>query len=159
MENLNPTPELYKLRPLELAEYTRLLFNLTHIEANLYLDESKSFKRWHHPCWVILSTGDPYSDEWVAISVDQNPQILYLSEANSSKAPISDSILKQSKEFISKLAPILQDISEEKVDSMVIYDLLKSHDWKMLTSSELLSLYSSMESKYSLSEIDKSYPL
>ena len=149
----------YKLRSLELAEYTRLLYRHTNMKAIFYIDESKSFLRWNHPRWVILSTGDPYSDEWVAISVDQNPKILYHSESVSERSLVSGLILKQSMEFISKFAPVLRDISEEKVDSMVIYDLLESHDRRKLTSSETLSLSSSMESKYALSEIDKSYPL
>ena len=148
----------YKLRSLELAEYTRLLYRHTHIKVILYIDESKSFLRWRHPCWVILSNGNPYSNEWVAISVDQNPQILYHSESVSERSLISGLILKQSMEFISKFAPVLRDISEENVDSMVIFDLLETHDWRMLTSSEIHSLYTTVRSQYTLTKTDRSYP-
>ena len=118
----------YKLHELELAEYTRVLPKQSGINACIYIDECKSYKRWNHPLWVIVSDSDPYTDQWIALSISDNPQILLYGNPTQNKHNIL-SWLDKCTLFVSKFYNVIENISNELIDSDIIYTILSSYNW------------------------------
>lgn len=141
----------YTLHSLELSEYTRILSGRSGIDACMYIDESASFERWKHPLWVIVSDGDPYCDNWVAVSVSANPQIATAGNQSSDKDCQIKSI-NECLEFVSKFHLILTDIATEMTDSSIIYDILDNHRWQDLTQNDILNLQKQLTPEYILEE-------
>lgn len=150
MQSKKPDEKTYKLHPMELAEYTRILSEMSGISACMYIDESSSYKRWGHLLWMIVSDGDPYCDKWVAISISADPHILTVgNQLTHSDGELID--IKDCMEFVAKFHAILTDIADEQTDSEIIYDILEHNRWKALTQGDVSNLKAQLSPTYSLS--------
>lgn len=140
----------YQLHNLELAEYTRLLPKHTDLDFIVYIDESSSYRRWNHPSWLIISNDDPYTELWIAMSIEAEPKIFV---GDLSLLPDSQRI--QIRQFIAIFHEVLLDIANEVVDSEAIYKLLSNKEWR--TSVSINEAYQGIRSEYLLDPSQRSY--
>lgn len=107
----------YGIAPMELAEYTRIQAHQSGINTCIYIDECKSFERWEHPMWAITSSGDPYVDSWVALSISNEPDILSI---NGEMLDGLRHVIEPCKQFVSIFHNLLAEIANEKYDSSLL---------------------------------------
>lgn len=141
----------YKLHEMELAEYTRVFSHSSHIDVCIWIDESHSYVRWQHPLWVIISRGDPYVDKWFALPLENMPKI----PLDYEKLDIRLAPLIRCRRFVSRLALMLRDIADEKVDSSVLYRFLEKYDWRTPLPKDIETIYSTFKLPFLLDKDEK----
>lgn len=128
----------YQLHKDELDDYALVPYELTKIKANMYIDKSASFIRWNHSLWVIITNGNPYTDFWIAVSVEEDPEILFMNQGTCDKSSfIYKSGLNNCIKFISMFHNILIEIAKERVNSDLLIDILKHQDWRGISSAQI----------------------
>ena len=113
--------------PDELMEFYSLKPELTGIPVLLKIDDGGSYIRHDHPIWVYLKNGYNQFEDFLPISVCENPEFLIANPI----LKIDKDVIGKTFDFIKEYRKELIDIANEKLESIDFEDIIVEHKNKL----------------------------
>jgi hypothetical protein len=142
----------------EIGHYTLLHKKWSLLPCNIWIDDSKKYKRYKHPKCVYVQPNyddNTKNSDWIPMSVSQNPKWL----GDTSKLVLKQKDVDKVKNFIVQYYQLLSDIADMKYNILELYKELKSiRDKKFFNKiiNNIKKLYNDLEEMwYTIRGVEK----